>query len=145
MDRRFLVAVTAFGLVSGCAKPLTANDMPRPKAGLWTWIDTAGGVVQGTGRACLAGKPLHILGPACPAITYSQTSDGVFETENKCDNGAVSDFTDRFSGNFQSSYVRDQRGVLAIPGKPVSMQTSRITYTYVGPCPAGATPDDEDD
>ena len=36
MARELLLVVTALGLVAGCAKPLTANDMPRPKAGLWT-------------------------------------------------------------------------------------------------------------
>jgi hypothetical protein len=86
---------------------------------------------------------VHLLGPACPEITYARTSDGVFETENKCENGAVSDFKDRFSGNFQSSYVMDQSGALTLPGKPTTVRNSRVTYTFVGPCPAGVAPDDD--
>jgi hypothetical protein len=103
MVRQLLTLVTAACLAGACAKPLTANDMPRPKAGLWAWTSVAKGGATGTGQSCFAGKPLHLLGPACPEITYSQPSDGVFETENKCANGMVSDFKDRFSGNFNAS------------------------------------------
>lgn len=143
MVRNHLIAATMLGLVAGCAKPLTANDMPRPRAGLWTWVNVVNGAPFGKGQTCLAGKPVHLLGPACPQITYDQTPEGVFETENKCDNGAASDFKDRFSGDFRTSYVMDQTGTLAQTGKPLSIQTSRVTYTFVGPCPVGVTPDDD--
>jgi hypothetical protein len=143
--RQLLAAAAALAVVGGCSKPLTANDMPRPKAGLWTWVDAVNGVAENTGRTCLGGKPVHILGPACPQITYARASDGVFETENRCPQGAggYSDFKDRFSGDFQASYVMDQSGVVALPGKPPAVRTSRVTYTFAGACPAGLAPDDD--
>ena len=145
MVRQLLVVATSLVLVGACAKPLTAADMPRPKAGLWKWVDAVDGVAVNTGQTCLGGKPVHILGPACPAITYARTTDGVFETENRCPQGAggYSDFKDRFSGDFHASYIMDQSGILALPGKPLSVRTSRVTYTFVGLCPAGLTPDED--
>jgi hypothetical protein len=143
MIKAMVVFASALG-VAGCAKSLTADEMPRPRPGLWTWADVANGVTEGTGQTCSSGRPLHLLGPACPEITYDKTPDGVFETENKCDNGAKSDFKDRFSGDFQSSYVMDQSGVLDQPGKPLSVRTSRVTFTFAGPCRPGQTPDDVD-
>ena len=146
MVRQPLAVVTAFCLVGACAKPLTANDMPRPKAGLWTWISASKGAPDGAGQTCLGGKPAHVWGPACPEMTYARVSDGVFEIENKCPFGAggSSDFKVRFSGDFRASYVMDVTGVLATPdGKPPYVQSTRYTYTFAGACPAGLTPDED--
>ena len=145
MVRKLLVAVTMLGLVGGCAKPLTANDMPRPRAGLWTWVsENKRGA--GTGRSCFSGKPAHILGPGCPQMTYARVSDGVVEIDNKCPLGAggASDFKARFSGDFRTSYVMEVTGVVATAdGKPPSVDNARFTYTFAGACPAGLTPDDD--
>ena len=145
MVRELLVVVMTLGLVGACAKPLTANDMPRPKAGLWTWVSVGKGGV-GTGKTCFGGKPAHIWGPACPAMTYARVSDGVVEIENRCPFGAggTSDFKARFSGDFHMSYVMDVTGVTSAPGgKPPFVSNTRYIYTFAGACPAGLTPDDD--
>jgi hypothetical protein len=145
MIRNLLLVVTALCVVVGCAKPLTANDMPRPKAGLWTWV-SEGKRGANAGRTCLSGKPAHILGPGCPQMTYARVSDGVVEIDNKCPLGAggASDFKARFSGDFRTSYVMDVTGVVSTPdAKPPSVDNARFTYTFAGACPAGLTPDDD--
>ena len=141
---RFLAAAAVLALI-GCAKPMTAADMPHPKAGLWARVSVANGQTD-RGQVCMAGMPFHVLGPACPGTTFRKTSDGAFETENRCDqNGSVSDIKDRYTGDFRSSYLEDSTGTLAQPGKAPFSTESRNTFTYIGPnCPAGLEPIDLD-
>jgi len=140
-----ILAAGSLGLVAGCAKPLTEAEMPHPRAGLWTRVTVENGQTD-KGQVCMAGKPFHVLGPACPGTTFRKTSDGAFETENRCvQNGPVSDIKDRYTGDFQSSYLEDSTGTLDQPGKPPFATESRNTFTYIGPdCPAGLEPIDLD-
>ena len=138
----FVLAVASLGVASGCAKPLTLNDMPRPRPGLWARVIVQNGATD-RAQVCLAGKPLHVFA-ACPGATFSQPSAGVFESENKCPEGSgYSDITSRYTGDFKASYAEDDRGVLADAGKPPFVTTSQYTFTFVGPsCPPGLEPID---
>ena len=139
----FALAVVSLGALGGCAKSLMANEMPRPRAGLWTRVAVLNGNTD-TGQVCLAGKPLHVFA-ACPGATFSQPSAGVFESENKCPEGAggYSDIKSRYTGDFKTSYVEDGTGISATVGKPLFVSKSQNTFTYVGPsCPPGLAPID---
>jgi hypothetical protein len=139
-----ILAAGSLGLVGGCAKPLTEAEMPHPKAGLWARVSVSNGQTD-KGQVCMAGKPFHVLGPACPGTTFRKVSDGVFETENRCEQThAVSDIKDRYSGDFQSAFVENSTGMLDQEGKAPFSTTSRNTFTYVGPCPPGLDPIDLD-
>jgi len=137
-----ILAAGSLGLVGGCAKPLTEAEMPHPKAGLWTEVTVLNGHTD-KGQVCMAGKPFHVLGPGCPGTTFRKISEGVFESESRCDQGsAVSDIKDRYSGDFQSAFVKDSTGDLDQQGKAPFHITSRSTFTYVGACPSGLDPID---
>jgi hypothetical protein len=138
-----MLTLAPLGAVIGCAKPLTLGDMPRPRAGLWTRVNVRDGMTD-TRQVCLAGKPLHVFA-ACPGETFSQPSAGVFESENKCDQGGdgLSDIKSRYTGDFKTSYVDDGVGILTVVGKPPFVSKSQTTYTFVGPsCPPGMAPVD---
>jgi hypothetical protein len=140
-----VLALVGLGAEGGCAKSLTANEMPRPRAGLWARVTVLNGTTD-TGQVCLAGKPLHVFA-ACPGETFSQPSAGVFEAENKCQEGggAYSDIKSRYTGDFKTSYVDNGTGLLATVGKPPFVSKSQNTYTFVGPsCPPGLAPVDLD-
>jgi hypothetical protein len=86
MDPRLIpptLVVALIALFACSAKPLTANDMPRPKAGLWL----RSGIVNGaptSGQPCFTGRPVSIPGSGnCAKITYARTSSG-FEIQAQC-------------------------------------------------------------
>ncbi|HXQ13119.1 MAG TPA: hypothetical protein VN814_00690 [Caulobacteraceae bacterium] len=138
-------ALAILGAASGCGpKPLTADDMPRPLAGLWRYVGVDDGIAS-KGDICLSGRPVHITDASsnCEKIAWSRGADGAFEIDASCsDHDLHGDIKARYSGDFHSSYVMDGSNAEARPGPPVPVVRSHFAFQFAGPCPAGRAPED---
>ena len=154
-------ANTASGAGAGNAAPaapasgpdvaITAADLPHLKAGYWetttlTTSATSGGAGPEIHRFCSSGKPVSPptqLGRGCSSFSFKRSFLGAIVIDSECAEGPISSTLHMTaSGDFNSTYTTDSQVSLAMQGKPASSFTTHTVSRWVGPCPAGATPDD---
>jgi hypothetical protein len=114
---------------------VSAEALPHPKPGLWSWDSQAGGKKQ----FCLSGRLLSPLAfrPGCPVTRQIRTGSGAYVVEATCATGEVHRTWAKASGDYTRSFsldvmIDDTRGGVS----------DHADYRYLGPCAAGQHPDD---
>jgi hypothetical protein len=83
------------------------------------------------------------MGNGCSTFTFKRTVLGAYVIDADCAEGPVaSKMHMTASGDFNSSYTTDSQVSIMMQGKPASSFTTHSITRWIGPCPAGATPDD---
>jgi len=131
---------------SGPDVAIQAADMPRLKAGYWESTTTTNGAEAEVHKICESGKPLSAppsMGKGCAALTFKRTFPGGFVIDANCADGPVAmKMHMTASGDFNSTYTTDSQVSMTMQGKPATNFTTHTVARWLGPCPAGATPDD---
>jgi uncharacterized protein DUF3617 len=144
--RAITVLLAAAGALAACGpKPLTANDMPRPRPGHWHLT----GIRNGTpleDDMCLSGAHVHVpVGDqSCPQKSWSRASDGAYELAVTCqtDPSTTMRITERYAGDFQQSYTLAEHDTVSYTDRPPIVVDTQFTYRFDGPCPPGSKADD---
>jgi hypothetical protein len=125
---------------------IQASDMPRLKAGYWEQTTTTNGAEAEVHRFCSSGKPVsapQAMGKGCATFSFKRTVLGAFVVDADCAEGPVqSKMHMTASGDFKSTYTTDSQASIIVQGHPPSSFTTHSVARWIGPCPAGATPDD---
>jgi hypothetical protein len=133
------------------AGPLSADQIPHRKPGLWKQSISMDGGPEGPGamqlcvdaaseaKTSIAAQ--HIPGATCTTPQFTRNLDGSITITNACDMGAngKSQTTGTIKGDFNSSYTATMATTMT--GGPVASMngahTMVLTGTYVGPCAPG--------
>jgi hypothetical protein len=122
------------------------GDMPRLKAGYWESTTTTNGAEAEVHKFCSSGKPVSAppsMGRGCSTFTFKRSFLGAFVVDADCAEGPVaSKMHMTANGDFNSTYTTDSQVSIMMQGRPASNFTTHSVARWVGPCPAGATPDD---
>jgi hypothetical protein len=130
---------------------IAAADLPHLKAGYWesttvTTSATSNGAGPEVHRFCSSGKPIappSQMGHGCSTFSFKRTFLGAIVIDAACAEGPVaSKLHMTASGDFNSTYTTDSQASIIVQGQPPSNFTTHSVARWVGPCPAGATPDD---
>lgn len=125
---------------------IQAADMPRLKAGYWESTTTTNGAQAEIHKVCESGKPLApppSMGKGCSTFSFKRTFLGGYVIDTDCADGPVAmKMHMTANGDFNSTYTTDGQVSIITQGKPASTFTTHSVSRWVGPCPAGATPDD---
>jgi hypothetical protein len=120
--------------------PITREQMPAPRAGLWERsmrIDAKAPVVE---RRCLAGQPMDPLAISlsCAKAERRRTATGGVEVDAECtDDGLAVRLHLSAEGDFSSAYATVRSQTILSPHGPPLTTTNRSSFKYLGPCPAG--------
>ena len=162
--RSLVCAIATAGLLAACSKPagpsgssqaaasaapasgpdvmISANDLPRPKAGEWVTTMTAQGGAPVTMRHCEKGEPVDLkskeIAKNCSKFTFKRTFLGAYVFDAICGAGPVSmTMHTEVKGDFQGGYVSDSTGTMAMQGQPTRTISSHSEAHYAGPCTGG--------
>lgn len=136
---------------SGPDVAIQASDLPHLKAGYWeTTTVTTSATSNGAGpeihRFCSSGKPMappSQMGHGCSTFTFKRTFLGAIVIDAACAEGPVaSKLHMTVGGDFNTTYTADSQASIIVQGQPASNFTTHSVSRWIGPCPAGATPDD---
>ena len=109
-------------------------------------LATAGGGPD-SWRHCSAGKPLDARdlnrdAASCSRFDIKRGLTGEFTFDAVCSKGGYSGVTHAVvTGDFNSTYVWDVATTVNLPGRPPMVVKSHSEARYLGPCPAGMTPE----
>ncbi len=131
------------------APAVTASDaasLPPPKAGLWeTSTTTASGVHRYRhcgGAKPLAARDLNREAESCSRFDIKRGLTGGFTFDAVCGRNGYSGTTHAIvTGDFDSTYVWDVATTVNLPGRAPMVIKSHSEARYLGPCPAGMTPE----
>jgi hypothetical protein len=132
--------------------PLTANQMPQRKPGLWRQVMTMDGntpagpgmqlCIDAASEAEMSTFSHRMPGAAnCPPAQFTHNLDGSLSFTESCDTGAKGRETTTgvIKGDFNSSYTEQMDTQYS--GSPVAAVNGEhkltLTATWVGPCPPG--------
>jgi hypothetical protein len=132
--------------------PLTANQMPHRKPGLWRQVMTMDGTapagpgmqlcVDEASEAKMSAFAQRIPGGGhCPPAQFARNLDGSMSFAESCDNGAngKSATSGVIRGDFNSGYTEEMD--MQYSGSPVASLNGAhkmiITATWLGPCAPG--------
>ena len=125
---------------------IQAADMPHLKAGYWESTTTTNGAAAEVHKICESGKPLSAppsMSKGCSTLTFKRTFLGGFAIDADCADGPVAmKMHMTASGDFNSTYTSDSQVSMTMQGKPATSFNTHSVARWIGPCPAGATPDD---
>ena len=131
---------------SGPDVEIAPADMPHQRAGLWKTVLDDGDGHPDTETTCLSGKAPAIpkMPAGCTQFSLKRTFLGAYVMDMSC---TTADFSmtahATVTGDLQSHMVGDSVMTMTTkttPAKTIKMHTEA---TYLGPCPAGQTPDDQ--
>jgi len=134
------VSAALAAAAGGPTTPITAAQMPAPKAGLWERVSTQDAEAPITDRKCVAGKPMDPMadGPPCKQVEYRRTATGGVVVDAACpNNGVTAKLHMTAEGDFNSAYVTESTMTMSMAGSPDNTMKNHSTYKYVGACPAG--------
>jgi len=131
---------------SGPDVAILAADMPHPKAGLWETATTTNGSGPELHKFCESGKPVSLpanMGQGCQSFSFKRTFLGAFVIDAACAEGPVATKVHTtISGDLNTSYTDDTQASILTQGHPASTFTTHSVSHWIGPCPAGMSPDD---
>ncbi len=143
----------AAGAAPAAAGPLTVNQIPQRKPGLWTQnmvmdrAPTGAGAIQLCVDAASEAKmnlaAQNIAGAKCATPQFSRALDGSITFTNSCDMGANGKIqtTGTIKGDFNSGYVATI--ATTTTGAPMAAMngahTMVVNATWTGPCAPGQT------
>ncbi len=131
---------------SGPDVNIAASDLPHLKAGYWEQTTTTNGAGPEVHRFCSSGKPVSPpaqMGRGCSTFSFKRTFLGAIVVDADCAEGPVSSKMHMTaSGDFNSTYVADSQVSIVMQGRPASNFSTHSVSRWIGPCPAGAAPDD---
>jgi hypothetical protein len=131
---------------SGPDVAIQASDMPRARAGYWETSTSTNGAAPEVHKFCESGKPISApgqLGKGCQSFTFKKTFLGGYVIDAACAEGPVSTTLHMsVSGDFTNTYTSDAQASISTQGRPTSTFSTHSVAHWVGPCPAGMTPDD---
>jgi hypothetical protein len=147
-------AVAALALVapaaptSGPDVAISEADFPHVRAGYWEVKFTGNNGVTDTHHSCSSGAPPKLkVGPYANYchFGFKRTFLGAIVGDATCEHGGVTGTTHiTAQGDFNTSYSMDSTGSMTFPGHPPITFKSHTEGRWVGPCPAGVTPDSGD-
>ena len=125
---------------------IAAADMPHLKAGYWEQTTTTNGSGPEVHRYCSSGKPVSApaqMGKGCSTFAFKRTVLGAFVIDADCAEGPVSSKMHMTaSGDFNANFASDSQVSIVMQGRPASTFTTHTVSRWIGPCPAGAAPED---
>jgi len=145
-------ATAAASSAAPAAGPMTADQMPQRKAGLWKQtMSMDGGPTNGAIQLCVDAASeakmnitaQNIAGAKCDKPQFTRALDGSIAFSNSCDMGSNGKMqtSGTIKGDFNSSYVATIATTTS--GSPMAQMngahTMVINATWTGPCAPGQT------
>lgn len=133
------VSAALAAATAAATTPISPDQMPAPRAGLWERslrVDAKPPVVE---RRCLAGQPMDPLAISlsCSKADRRRTATGGVSVDAECvDDGVPVRLRLSAEGDFTSNYATVRSQTLLSPHGPPVTTTTRSTFKYLGPCPA---------
>jgi hypothetical protein len=125
---------------------ISEADLPHVKAGYWEVTDTGLRGISATRHSCASGKPMRVNAAGlshCSQFSFKRNLLGQVVIDATCGEHGFSGASHGvISGDFDSNYVTEMTTTLTIPGRsPMSFHWKSQAH-WLGPCPAGSTPED---
>jgi hypothetical protein len=145
-------AAAAGGAAPAAAGPMTADQMPQRKPGLWKQtMSMDGGPTNGAIQLCVDAASeakmnitaQNIAGAKCDKPQFTHAPDGTISFTNSCDMGSNGKIqtSGTIKGDFNSGYVATIATTTS--GSPMAQMngahTMVINATWTGPCAPGQT------
>ncbi|HEY3887922.1 MAG TPA: DUF3617 family protein [Caulobacteraceae bacterium] len=143
----------AAGAGPAAAGPLSVDQFPHRKPGLWTQTMAMDGAPTGAGaiqlcvdaasEARMNMAAQNIAGAKCATPRFNRALDGAITFTNSCDMGAGGKIqtTGTIKGDFNSGYVATMASTTT--GAPMAAMngahTMVVTASWTGPCAPGQT------
>lgn len=126
---------------------IDVSQLPTPHAGEWQTTETVAGKPAEVSKSCLSGKKPTLRAPKdCQSFTLHRTLLGaiVFDASCSFQGGVAMAVHSVMKGDMTTHYSGDITTTMKMgPNQPPQVEVRHTEAAYVGPCPAGETPDDE--